>query len=66
MRLKEMRERRGLSQAALAEKSGVSVRMIQQYEQGMRSINAAAAETVVKLADALHCDVRDIIEKGAE
>lgn len=66
MRLKEMRERRGLSQAALAEKSGVSVRMIQQYEQGMRSINAAAADTVVKLADALHCDVRDIIERGAE
>ena len=61
--LKQIREKTGLSQSGLAEKSGVSVRMIQYYEQGAKDINKAAVLTVVKLADALGADVRDLIEK---
>lgn len=37
--LKSWREQRGLSQVALAEKSGVSLRAIQQYEQRCKNIN---------------------------
>ena len=61
--LKRIREKTGLSQSGLAEKSGVSIRMIQHYEQGAKDINKAAVLTVVKLADALGVGVRDLIEK---
>lgn len=59
--LKKVRTEKGMSQSALAEASGVSVRMIQHYEQGVRDINKAEALTVLRLADALGCDVRDIL-----
>ena len=61
--LKRIREARGLSQAKLAEASGVNVRMIQHYEQGSKDINAAAALTVYKLAQALDSAVEFLIEK---
>ena len=60
--LKRIREKTGLSQSGLAEKSGVSVRMIQYYEQGVKDINKAAVITVLKLSDALGVDVRELIE----
>lgn len=60
--LKRIREASGLSQAKLAEASGVNVRMIQYYEQGVKDINAAAALTVRKLARALDCSVEDLLE----
>jgi len=62
--LKRIRETRGLSQAKLAEASGVSVRMIQHYEQGVKDINSAAALTVSKLAQALSVTVEDLLEKA--
>lgn len=61
--LKSMREKRGLSQSQLAEKSGVDVRMIQHYEQGQKNINHAMVITVLKLAEALHCDIKDILNE---
>lgn len=60
--LKQVRESRGLSQSQLAKASGVNVRLIQNYEQAFRNINKASAETVLKLADALQCDIREIME----
>lgn len=60
-RLKKFREASGLSQSKLAEASGVSVRMIQYYEQGVKDINKAEAITVYRLAKALDCMVEDII-----
>ena len=60
-RLKFMREDRGLTQSSLAEKSGVSLRLIQAYEQGYKDINKAQVVTVLSLAEALECDVYDII-----
>lgn len=59
--LKKIRTEKGMSQSTLAEASGVSVRMIQHYEQGVRDINKAEALSVLKLADALGCEVRDIL-----
>ena len=60
--LKTARVGAGLSQGQLAKASGVSVRMIQYYEQGVKDINKAAVITVLKLADALGVDVRELIE----
>lgn len=60
--LKRIREASGLSQSKLAEASGVNVRMIQYYEQGVKDINSAAALTVNKLAQALDCTVEDLLE----
>ena len=62
-KLKDIRTQVGLSQSELAEKSNVSIRMIQQYEQGIRNINKAQAETVYQLSKALSCKIEDIIEK---
>lgn len=60
--LKRIRLESGLSQSKLAETSGVSVRMIQHYEQKSKDINAASALTVHKLAIALNCTVGDLLE----
>lgn len=62
IRLKQIRQRAGLSQSELAELSGVSVRTIQQYEQRQKSINKAQAERLMMLARALNCNVEDLIE----
>lgn len=61
-RLKKKREDKKLSQRELAELSGVSLRMIQHYEQGIKDINKAHAMTVYKLSEALECDIWDILE----
>lgn len=61
--LQRIRSARGLSQSQLAKTSGVSIRMIQYWEQKAKNINMAAASTVLKLADALECEVRDLMEQ---
>lgn len=61
--LKKIREGSGLSQSNLADKSGVNVRMIQHYEQGVKDINKAQVGTVHKLAKALKVNIEDLIEK---
>ena len=60
-RLKFMREEKGMSQSSLAEQSGVNIRTIQAYEQGYKDINKAQVVTVLQLAEALECDVYEII-----
>lgn len=60
-RLKYFREDKGLTQQELADNSGVSLRSIQMFEQGNRDINKAQVVTVLQLAEALECDVYDII-----
>ena len=60
-----MREDKKMSQSELAEKSGVSLRTIQAYEQGYKDINKAQVITVLQLAEALECDVYDIINPRA-
>lgn len=63
--LKRRREELGMSQSELAERSGVPVRSIQQYEQRQKSINRASMETVIALAKTLHCDSPlDIYERA--
>lgn len=59
--LKELRTKRGLSQSQLAERSGVNLRTLQQYEQGTRNINGASLSTLVDLSKVLECKVKDIL-----
>lgn len=60
--LKKYRLAAGLSQSELAEVSGVQVRTIQQYEQRLKNINAAKAESVIALSKALECSVEMLME----
>ena len=60
--LKDTRKTKRMTQKQLAEASGVNVRMIQHYEQGVKDINKCEAMTVYKLAQALECKVEDLLE----
>ena len=60
--LKQKRTECGMTQAELAKKAKVSVRMIQHYEQGVKDINKAQAITVYRIAEALGCDVKDLLK----
>lgn len=64
--LKNLRLNAGLSQRELADISDIPIRTIQQYEQCQKNINAAKAETVVKLAKALNCSVEALMEPTAD
>ena len=64
--LKHFRTEAGLSQAQLAEKAGISFRTLQDYEQGRKPLEKAAAITVLTLARALGCTVEDLIDKILE
>lgn len=60
-RLKRLRAYAGYTQKELSEVSGVSLRMIQLYEQGQNDLSKAQANVVLHLAQALHCDVRELL-----
>ena len=59
---KHVEKRRGLSQVALAEKSGVSLRAIQQYEQRCKDINHGQGASLYRLAQTLGCRIEDLLE----
>lgn len=61
-KLQKLRKDSGYSQKELAEKSGVNVRMIQQYETKSKDINKAAVFTVSSLAKVLGCRIEDLLE----
>ena len=59
--LKRLRQYAKLTQKQLAERSGVTLRMIQLYEQGQNDISKAQVSVVLNLAKALHCRVEDLL-----
>lgn len=59
--LKELRLKRGLSQIALAEKSGVERVTINRMENG--KLEQTTSGTLVKLADALETTIDSLIVK---
>ena len=61
--LKRIRTTYGFTQVELAERSGVSLRSIQMYEQRNKNINKASADTMYSLAKALGCTMEDLIER---
>ena len=60
--IQEYRKMRHISQSELARQTGVNVRTLQDYEQGRKNINLAAAITVQKLAEALDCASWELLE----
>lgn len=65
-KLQRQRKKCGCSQRALAEKSGVNIRTLQQYEQKSKDLGKASARTVLSLASALGCPIEEILEYPAE
>ena len=61
-RLQAQRKISGYSQRELAEKVGVSLRTLQQYEIRAKDINKAAGATLLALAKVLGCRVEDLLE----
>ena len=60
-KLQTARQTAGMSQSQLARAAGISVRVLQDYERGARDISGAKLATLLKLCNALHCELRDII-----
>ena len=62
-KLKDIRIKRGLTQAQLADQAKINLRTLQSYEATAgRSINGASAEDVARMARVLHCISEDILE----
>ena len=61
-KLHNIRKERGFTQQELSKVSGVTLRMIQLYEQRQNDINKAQVNIVVSLARALGCEVEDLLE----
>ena len=60
--LQKIRKARGFTQQELSKASGVTLRMIQLYEQRQNDIGKAQVSVVIRLARALGCEVEDLIE----
>ena len=61
-RLQAQRKISGYSQRELAEKVGVNLRTLQQYEIRAKDINKAAGATLLALSKVLGCRVEDLME----
>ena len=61
-RLQALRKISGYSQRELAEKVGVNLRTLQQYEIRAKDTNKAAGATLLSLSKALGCHVEDLLE----
>lgn len=59
--LKKWRQKRQLSQNQLALLSGVPVRNIKAYEQGVVELSKAQGETLYLLSKALDCTIEDLL-----
>ena len=61
-KLSEIRTARGFTQQQLSEIPGVTLRMIQLYEQRQNDISKAQVHVVIRLANALGCEVEDLVD----
>lgn len=61
-RLQRQRKACGLTQKELAEKSGVKLRTLQQYEMRAKDINKASVSTMDALVSVLGCRIEDLLE----
>lgn len=61
-KLHEIRKARGFTQQELSDASGVTLRMIQLYEQKQNDISKAQAGVVIRLAKVLGCEAEDLLE----
>lgn len=64
MKLKELRERAGMTRQKLAELSGVSYNSIKAYEYGARDIQEASYRNLKRLADVFGVSVEELVENN--
>lgn len=60
-KLKQIRKLKGLSQNELAKRCNISVKSVQAYEQGVRKLEKANKNTIIKICEVLNCKECDII-----
>lgn len=65
MTLRELRQKAGLTQLQLAEKSGVNARQIRRVELGTSQIENVTLINAKRLADALGVGIEELLEKGS-
>ena len=61
-RLRVQRKICGYTQRELAEKTGVNLRTLQQYENRSKDIDKAAGVTLLALSRVLGCRIEDLLE----
>jgi transcriptional regulator with XRE-family HTH domain len=64
-KLQAIRKLKGFTQKDLAEASGVSLRMVQHYEQGKYNFENVAVLVMLQFANALNCSLADLLEGDA-
>ena len=57
----DLRIKNGMTQNELAEKSGIYLRQIQRYDTGENDTGKMMLKNAIALADALGCDVRELL-----
>jgi len=62
MKIRELREKMHMSRKELSDKTGISFRSLQDYEQGHKDIKSAKAITIYKISVALGCTMEELIE----
>lgn len=62
-RISELRNKRGLTQQQLADKSGVHRVAIARLEAGTRPITGISLATAISLADALGVTLQDLVDR---
>lgn len=60
-KLEWSRRMAGMTQAELAEESGVNIRQIQRVELGEAEAGNLTAKNLISIADALHVDIRRLV-----
>ena len=61
-KLKTARKHCGLTQEALANRSGVSLNTIRAYERQSKDFNKAQIDIVMRIARALKCDISELLD----
>lgn len=64
-KLQDARLKRGMTQKQLAKQAGINFRMLQNYEQGVKLIDNARLETILKICLALNCKMGEVIEQDS-
>ena len=57
-----LRKEKGYTQKELAERSGVNLRTLQEYDNRAMDINRATGGTLTALSKVLGCQVEDLLE----
>lgn len=60
--LRTLRKNCSFSQKELSDRSGVSLRSIQMYEQRQKDINHAQVHSLAAISSVLGCEIRDLLE----